>query len=164
MERLRELNPGLKMGPRYPAFLARRNEPAKTAPLRIYLDLAPPERIRINTLSGEVDQTQCLKYTRMNRNQGRYKEEEYYEITYNDISLANHEERHGRWAPPGVNRIGLEVKCHECGRPHEGTCSKQDIPQAPKAQRPPYGKCYICGDVNHWATLYGGCHRRGHQC
>ena len=70
MERLRELNPGLKMGPRYPAFLGRRNEPAKTAPLRICVDSdsALPERIRINTISGEVTQAHCLKYTRMNHN------------------------------------------------------------------------------------------------
>ena len=165
MERLRELNPGLKMGPRYPAFLARRNEPAKTAPLRICLDSAPPEQIRIDTPSGEVVQAQCLKYTRMNCNQGRYREGEYYEITHNDISLANHEERHSRWAPPGDNNTGLEIKCHECGKSHEGPCGKQDKkPQAPKVQRPPYGKCYICRNVNHWATLYGGCPRRRRQC
>ena len=165
MERLRELNPGLKMGPRYPAFLARRNEPAKTAPLRICLDSALPEQIQIDTLTGEVVQAQCLKYTRMNRNQGRYKEGEYYEITHNDISLANHEERHGRWAPHGDYNTGLEIKCHECGRPHEGPCRKQDKePQAPKAQYPPYGKCYICGNVNHWANLYRGCPRKRRQC
>ena len=52
MERLRELNPGLKLGPRYPAFLARRNEPAKTAPLRICLDTDPPEHIYVDTPAG----------------------------------------------------------------------------------------------------------------
>lgn len=35
MEKLRELNPGLKLGLRYPAFLVRRNKLAKMALLRI---------------------------------------------------------------------------------------------------------------------------------
>ena len=90
MERLRELNPGLKLGPRYPAFLVRKNEPAKTALLRICLDSDPPEHIRIDTLAGEVVQAQCLKYTRMNRNQRRYRDGEYYKISHNDIHQANH--------------------------------------------------------------------------
>lgn len=57
MERLRELNPGLKLGPRYLAFLARKNEPAKTAPLRICLAGEPPEHIQIDTQAGGVRQT-----------------------------------------------------------------------------------------------------------
>ena len=96
IERLRELNPSLKLGPRYPAFLARRNEPAKTAPLRICLDSELPEHIRMDTPAGGVAQAQCLKYTRMSWNQGRYRDGEYYEITHNNIHQANHEERFGR--------------------------------------------------------------------
>ena len=49
MERLRELNPSLKLGPRYSAFLAKRNEPTKTAPLRICLDSELSKHIRIDT-------------------------------------------------------------------------------------------------------------------
>ena len=166
MERLRELNPSLKLGPRYPAFLARRNEPAKTALLRICLDSEPPKHIRIDTLAGEVAQAQCMKYTRMSWNQGRYKDGEYYEITHNDIHQANHEERFGRWTPGGNknnNKTGLEIRCHNCGKLHEGPCGQIEAPK-PRAQRPPYGKCYICGDINHWTNLYGGCPRRGRQC
>ena len=62
MERLKELNPGLKLGPRYPAFLARRNEPAKTAPLRICLDQEAPTHILVDTPAGGVEQTQCRTY------------------------------------------------------------------------------------------------------
>lgn len=58
MERLRELNPDLKLGPRYPAFVARRNEPATTAPLRICLAPGePPAHIYINMPTGGVAQT-----------------------------------------------------------------------------------------------------------
>ena len=56
IEHLRELNPGLKMGPRYPAFLGKRNELAKIAPLRICLDSYPLTHIRINTDTGGVVQ------------------------------------------------------------------------------------------------------------
>ena len=52
MERLRELNPGLKMGPRYPAFLARKNEPLKTAPLRICLDSQSHQRALPGAIPG----------------------------------------------------------------------------------------------------------------
>ena len=96
MERLRELNPSLKLGPRYSAFLARRNEAAKTAPLRICLDEEPPEHIRIDTPAGGVAQAQCLKYTRMTWNHGRYRDGEYYKITYNDLHQANYKERFSR--------------------------------------------------------------------
>ena len=70
MEKIKELNPGLKLGPRYPAFLAKRNEPAKTAPLRICLDTDQeiPAEIYVNTPAGGVVLTQCQKYTRMNWN------------------------------------------------------------------------------------------------
>ena len=138
------------------------NKPAKTAPLRICLDSRPPEHIRIDSDTGGVIQAQCLKYTRMNRNQGRYKKGEYYETTNNDIALDNHKERYGRWAPFGNNnKTGLEVKWHECGRLHEGLCGKQQEDNR-RAQQPPYGKCYICGDTNHWANLYRGCPQKGH--
>ena len=134
IERLRELNPGLKLGPRYPAFLTRRNEPVRTAPLRICLDSEPPEHICIDTPAGGVAQAQCLKYTRMNRNQGRYRDGEYYEITHNDIHQANHKERHGRWALGGYNnRTGLEIKCIDCGKPHEGPCGQTEALN-PRAQ------------------------------
>ena len=164
MERLRELNPGLKLGPRYPAFLAKRNEPAKSAPLRICLETGEvPEHLNIDTPSGVV-QTQCRKYTRMNNNTGRYRDGEFYEIAHNDIQQANYEERYGRWAPPGNNnRTGLETRCIECGQIHEGPCGQTEPPR-PKVQRPPYGKCYVCGDKNHWANLYGGCPPRGRRC
>ena len=127
MERLRELNPNVKLGPRYPAFLARRNEPAVTAPLRICLEGEPPEHIFVDTPAGGVIQTQCRRYVRMRNNQGRYKDGEYYEIAHNDLSYANHEERYGRWAPPGYddqNKPGLAIKCVECGKLHEGPCGQ----------------------------------------
>ena len=163
MERLRELNPSLKLGPRYPAFLVRRNEPAKTAPLRICMDLEPPEHIRIDTPAGGVAQAQCLKYTSMSQNQGRYRDGEYYEFTHNDIHQANHKERFSRWAPGGYNnKTGLEVRCHDCSKLHDGQCGQTEAPKP--AQRPPYGKCYICRDIKHWANLYGGCPRMGRQC
>ena len=70
MERIKELNPGLKLGPRYPAFLARLDEPAAVAPLRICLDPEQqlPQYITIDTPTGGVAKSQCQKYTRMKSN------------------------------------------------------------------------------------------------
>ena len=92
--------------------------------------------------------SQCQKYTRMNRKQGRHKDGEHYIDTHNDISHANHEERYRRWAPPGNHNPGLEVKCTECGKVHEGSCG-QHTERLVKHQDPPYGRCYICGDKSH---------------
>lgn len=59
MERLRELNLGLNLGLRYPVFLARRNELAKTAMLRICLTTGDiQEYLNIDTPAGGVIQIQ----------------------------------------------------------------------------------------------------------
>ena len=152
-ERLRELNPDLKMGPRYPVFLARINEPTKTAPLRVCLepDVQQPSNIYIDLTSG-VKEVGYKSYTRMSKhNQGRFQEGEWYNIVPNDINELKYEHRHyQRWSPPPHwnARPGLTIKCHACGKVHEGPCSQRT---KPTEIRPKTGTCYDCGKKGHWA-------------
>ena len=161
MQRLKELNPGLKLGPRYPAFLAILNEPAQTASLRICLDTdhlhttnTDSLTINIDSPTGEVVRARCQKYTRTKSNQGRYRDGEYYVTTHNDIYHQEHDRRprYGRWSPPPHHNAkpGLEVKCYDCGRIHTGSCTQPTEPKE-QAWKPPYGECFKCGDKSHWA-------------
>ena len=153
LERLRELNPDLKMGPRYPVFLARINELTRTAPLRVCLepDVQQPSKIRIDSSSG-VKEVGYNTYTRMSKhNHGRFQEGEWYNVVPNDINEQKHEHRHyQRWSPPPHwnARPGFTVKCHSCRKDHEGSCFQQ---VEPTKTRPKTGTCYNCKEKGHWA-------------
>ena len=84
MERIRELNPGMKLGPRYPSFLARMNERIESALLRICLDREheQPPMLKVDTINKGVAEVQSEVYRRMPTGQARYKEGQYL-VTHN---------------------------------------------------------------------------------
>ena len=163
---MRELNRDLKLGPRYPSFLAPLFQEITTAPLRICLASPqdPPPKIRVDTPEG-VKEIQAVPYRRRKQDEeGEYLEDGYH-VIHRNPARPRYEAR--AWDPPGMAGC-LEIRCAECGRFHRGHCEVcrncgnrhpgpcrfaprlNRIP--PPQSRLPPGPCFRCKRTGHWQS------------